>query len=327
MSRNELDLLVVTRKDCHYFANAQNHRIRKSRPCESGSTGVHLMDIPRFWSKFEYQAQNPRGKLFPIVCWRGSSTSRNEAQALARAAAERMAQRIGRGESFPERYTYPGRPLREEILQEFSNQFGDMDAALTRNAYGAEVLNAANLLFIDIDLPAPKAPGILSRLLRRGRETPKSDAAISAAKRCAEWLGRHPEWGMRIYRTRSGLRYLITHALFQPGAAESEIAMEFLGCDPQYLQLCRIQKSFRARLTPKPWRCGCRRPLAWFPFETDEQKRQMRAWEAEYEEACRSWATCALVEILGSRQVHPALNALVKLHDDRTRSDSGLSLA
>jgi hypothetical protein len=33
--------------------------------------------------------------------------------------------------------------------------------------------------------------------------------------------------------------------------------MQFLRCDPDYIKLCRVQKCYRARLTPKPWRDKC----------------------------------------------------------------------
>jgi len=293
------------------------------------------MQLARFWSKVESTAQTPAGKSVPFACWRGSAHSAADANRLAREAAERMAARISNGEWFPQRYAYPGRLLREEVLQEIHGAHGDVEAALTRNAYGAEVLNAGRLLFIDVDLPSPSAGALAANLLGRlaGALLGSRSAALPAdpleaahVKR-RQWLAEHPQWGMRIYRTRSGLRYLVTHALFEPGGAEAEAAMQFLGCDPAYLQLCRSQKSFRARLTPKPWRCGADRPAGRFPFEGPAEQEQMAAWRAEYEVACQPYASCALLEVCGNRQIHPAVPALLNLHDERSRAESGLPLA
>src|SRR5260370_29858202 len=243
------------------------------------------MQLARFWSKSESVAETPAGKSVPFLCWRGSPHSMADANRLASEATERMAERIRKGEGFPQRYAYPGRLLREEILQEIQGTHGELEAALTRNAYGAEVLNAARLLFIDVDLPKPsplaQAGNLLGRLagalFGSGSTAPADPEAAAHAKR-RQWLETHPQWGIRVYRTRSGLRYLVTHALFEPGGAEAETAMQFLGCDPAYLQLCRSQKSFRARLTPKPWRCGAARPVGRFPWQSPAEQEQMAAW-------------------------------------------------
>lgn len=81
------------------------------------------MLIPRHWYRFD-----------------------SEAQRLAAEAVERIAARIRRGEGFPERYAYGERPLREEIVQELpSAGAGEPDAAITRNSYGALVLNTGHV--------------------------------------------------------------------------------------------------------------------------------------------------------------------------------------
>jgi hypothetical protein len=264
-----------------------------------------------------------------------------DAQTLARQAAESIAARIGRGEGFPQRYAYADRPLREEILQEIRGAQGELAAAVTRNGYGSEVLNAARLLFIDVDLPGGGArspvAGVLGRLLVAlfgggSRSGPASPAPVPASEAEAhakrqKWLADHPQWGMRVYRTRSGLRYLVTHALFEPGQAESETVMQFLGCDPAYVQLCRAQKSFRARLTPKAWRCGMRPPPGRFPFQDADIEEQMRVWKTEYTAACERWATCALLEVCGNPLVHEGVAPLLQIHDARTRATADLPLA
>ncbi|HEX2202802.1 MAG TPA: hypothetical protein VHG91_05880, partial [Longimicrobium sp.] len=118
------------------------------------------MLIPRFWSRADSRAVTPDGKTIQLRVWRGSRSSAEEARALANEAVERMAGRIRRGEGFPERYAYGDRPLREEVVLEVPADAGgdEPDAAVTRNSYGALVLNAARAFFIDVDVPPVDGP-------------------------------------------------------------------------------------------------------------------------------------------------------------------------
>jgi hypothetical protein len=305
------------------------------------------MLIPRFWSKAEGKAQQPGGQWTTFSLWRGSAKSQAEAEGLAQEAVGRVAARIERGEGFPERYAYAGRQVREELIREILGPHGSAVAALTRNSYGCVVLNAARAFFIDVDLPTiperPQAPqrpsepmSILGWLMEKlfgaakPAETasiPDSSAATAAQAKRQDWLSRHRDWGMRVYRTRSGFRYLVTHAPFDPGDSDTEAAMQFLGCDPNYMMLCRAQKSFRARLTPKPWRCSVRKPPGRFPWQNKSEEQAMRAWEAEYANVAKRFATCAFVEAIGNPQVDRSVAPVIELHDEQTRATSGLPLA
>jgi hypothetical protein len=312
------------------------------------------MLIPRYWSRADSQATTPAGRRVHFHVWRGSRSDPAEAESLAREAVGRIASRIERGEGFPERYAYGDRPLREEVVREFPGGTDDApDAALTRNSYGALVLNAARLFFIDVDVPRPRpaaAPSpvwaLLDRLLGRpaaealpgalrpvlegilgpATATAPADPAGAALERLRRWIAGHPDWRVRVYRTHSGLRYAVTHAPFGPTDAEALAAMSSLGADPQYVRLCRAQKSFRARLTPKPWRVGMENPPVRFPYEGGDEGT-MREWEARYARASQGFATCALLEELGSGAEHPDAGPLLRLHDEHARVGSGLPLA
>lgn len=321
------------------------------------------MLIPRFWSRADSQATTPDGKQVQFHVWRGSRSDPAEAASLAREAVERIAARIRRGEGFPERYSYGDRPLREEVVRELPGASeAEPEAAITRNSYGALVLNAARVLFIDVDVPraetppsAPAAaanpvdalfnavdslplPGAVKSIFGAFRPQPTQpaqpkapaapvDPQTAALERLRGWLGGHPEWRVRVYRTSAGLRYAVTHALFSPTEGEAQTAMSVLGADPQYVRLCRAQKSFRARLTPKPWRINIENPPARFPYETPDDERAMRDWESRYAQASRRFATCELLEELGGGTEHPQALELVTLHDEHTRVGSGLPLA
>ena len=333
------------------------------------------MLIPRYWSRAESQATTPDGRPVRFHVWRGSRTSAAEAQALANEAVVRIADRIQRGQGFPERYSYGDRPLREEVVREMpagGAATDAPDAALTRNSYGAVVLNAARAFFIDVDVPSAEPgtssstsssssaapgqnpvnaildvvdslplPGGLKSIFGSFRQAvaptapaapptpppPPADPQSSALGRLRQWVASHPEWRVRVYRTHSGLRYLVTHAPFAPTDPDAQAAMAALGADPQYVTLCAVQKSFRARLTPKPWRIGMDNPPVTFPYESPMEEGAMRQWEAAYDRASQGRATAQFVEELGGGSEHPDITPLRALHDEQTRATSGLPLA
>jgi hypothetical protein len=65
---------------------------------------------------------------------------------------------------------------------------------------------------------------------------------------------------------------LAVHDLFDPTSAITLAALRELGSDPKYVQLAKAQECFRARLTPKPWRCGVRQSSRVYPRE-DQRPR------------------------------------------------------
>ena len=103
----------------------------------------------------------------------------------------------------------------------------------------------------------------------------------------------------RIYRTAAGFRVRATDPVFKPGSAEAEKLMTQLDADPAFVRLCRAQESFRARLTPKPWRCGCERPAVRFPREHAHDEERFSEWLRRYGKACDAKATCRVVEEVG----------------------------
>jgi hypothetical protein len=253
-----------------------------------------------------------------------------EAQALANEAAKQLAALV-KGGNFPPHHQgyYPGRPFREQVLREVKNDSGQVIAVITRNSYGCAVLNTSRVMFVDVDLPEPKpSGGFLKRLFGKPEVAPASDSLQNAVVAKAEnWMRNNDGWGWRIYRTRAGLRLLATHALFEPEAAASNGVFQAMGADPLYTQLCKSQKCFRARLTPKPWRCGIwQKPERW-PWLTPKTEAKFQKWEKEYESSSSEWATCRLISAIGNRDVHPDVQLIVGLHDDATRTASKLNLA
>jgi hypothetical protein len=326
------------------------------------------MLIPRYWSRADSQATTPDGRPVRFHVWRGSRASASDAQALANEAVGRIADRIQRGAGFPERYAYGDRPLREEVVRELPAGIGDTeapDAALTRNSYGALVLNASHAFFIDVDVaqadtpssssrasssssaqnPADAVwdvveslpmPGALKSIFGSIRKAttppaapppPPADPQSAALGRLRQWVASHPEWRVRVYRTHSGLRYLVTHAPFGPTDPDAQAGMTALGADPQYVKLCAVQKSFRARLTPKPWRIGMDNPPVTFPYESPAEEGAMQQWVSAYDSGSAGRATAQFMEEMGGGSEDPDITAIRILHDEHTRATSGLPLA
>ena len=59
---------------------------------------------------------------------------------------------------------------------------------------------------------------------------------------------------MRAYRTRHGFRLLVSGADAHPASERARTLMAEMRSDPLYMLLCRVHDTYRARLTPKPWR-------------------------------------------------------------------------
>jgi hypothetical protein len=278
------------------------------------------VNFPPYWARGECEGQ---------FSWRWSFQSPAEAQANADQAARQIADRFRRGD-IPRRHHgyYPNRPFREQVLREIKNGAGDIVAVVTRNSYGCQVLNTAQVMFVDVDLPAPEPEGGLLKRLFGGPRMPQSDVAQGSAIAKAEtWAQKNSGWNWRIYRTRAGLRLLATHALFDPAAAAANGVFTALGADPLYRQLCITQRCFRARLTPKPWRCGVHdKPERW-PWLTPKAEARFKKWETLYTARSGNWATCGLIRTIGRGDVHPDVQLVLGVHDEATRAESKAELA
>jgi hypothetical protein len=100
-----------------------------------------------------------------------------------------------------------------------------------------------------------------------------------------------------------------------------------LESDPQYVDLTRAQECFRARLTPKPWRCGVTRPDRNFPRETAALEEAHARWLTTYERKSSGFATCRFIQTLGSANQCPEAQQVVLWHDRITRASESLPLA
>jgi len=285
------------------------------------------MKIARFWEKTSVPARMPSGKTVPVLGWGWSETSREEAQSRARESAQRAASWLESTVKTPSTYGYFGRPPREEIVREFQNAKGETVAVITRNAYGVQVLNTQNLMFIDVDIPPSKSLDGVTHAIQKlfGKAVEKPENTIRA--KIAATAAAHPEYSFRLYRTAAGFRCVLTNQLMNATENDSRKLLNEFGADVLYQKLCRSQECYRARLTPKFWRCGARRPPNRFPFDSPQEEQKYRTWQREYEAKSQSFAVCRFVETFGKNGGNQELQMLIALHDKLTQADSNLKLA
>ena len=184
-----------------------------------------------------------------------------------------------------------------------------------------------------LDAPSPAPPGghgMFSAALGGSRPSAGGGGpSVAEALACEpvwEFAQRHPDLGVRVYRTRAGLRVLVTGAEAPPMSERARDLLTELRSDPLYVELCSTHDSYRARLTPKPFRIGLPAlPVGW-PCGSDTLERAWLRWVDEYEAAQQGWATCRLISASGPLPGQDE-QRLVELHDARCRVDARLPLA
>lgn len=284
------------------------------------------MNLPQYWARETHEATDFRGERMSLSCWRWSNVSIEDARRRAKEHLVNLARKVRDREEL-HRYDYGELPLREEIVQVVAGNGGEQIAAITRNAYGTLVLNAARAMFIDIDFEPSTAGLLLTSLLGRlfgSKPLNREERALQALDR---WAREHRDWGMRVYRTAAGLRCLATHRPFDPAQPATLNLLESIGSDPLYVRLCRAQQCFRARLTPKPWRCGIAKPASRFPWVDSRDEARYRRWVDRYNQATARYATCRLVREVGPTAVHPDVQPVLSLHDQVACNGDHLKLA
>jgi len=281
------------------------------------------MHFPKYWFA-------AREKFLRAWGWSVHSLVEAQARAETRLAKIRVWIAQGGKSTWQQRYSYGNRPMCEQVLREFRTAEGMLRAAVTRNGYGCVALNTAGLMFVDVDTPAPKPTGFMERRFGVHRDERERQAEAfynGVMARVSDWVGRWPGWGWRVSRTAAGVRLLATHAPFAPDHALCRTAFQVFAAHPLYRKLCATQKWFRARLTPKSWRCGLDKPRVRWPWGNEEWEARFRKWETQYTKAAERYTTCKLIGRFGNPEIHPSLREFVDVHERATRAESNLKLA
>ncbi len=193
----------------------------------------------------------------------------------------------------------------EPTLERLSEQ-----SLVTRNRYGAEVLNTTELCFIDID----SYPSGWSKWLFFSSPDPQREE-LRLLRDLEALCRREPDLGIRAYRTAGGWRLIVCGEGLAPDSPRMDELFSRLQADMAYANLCAKQQCWRARLTPKPGRLGGigkypQRNASDTPAEGEED------WLSRYEGKGADYAVCRLLATYGHECNHP----LVAWHDERTRA-------
>jgi len=325
------------------------------------------MIVPQFWAEARKQHKQT-GKQVTVRRFGWSDISQEEAQTKADQRCQEALDQILSGVELERRETKipyngaSGLPIREEIISRHG------DTVITRNSYGALCLNTPNVLFVDIDYKAEpsfkftlvtfvilalcailtgylndsKFIGIslailsllfcstISAVLYQSIMKFKGGLEKASLERIDRFLQQHPDWNLRLYKTPAGMRILVTHRTFDSDESSVHDCFDSLDADPMYAMMCRNQRCFRARVSPKPWRIGIGqhmrpRPGHW-PV-APERLPIRNAWITQYEKKAVAYASCTFIGSKGNGTIHPDVAIVIELHDHLCRSDSSLPIA
>ena len=262
----------------------------------------------KFWQKIEGTLiidGRPKQAFF----LGGSNSSKLDAERSARERMEIVQRRIDGRDSEIEEYRVE---IKEEVITEL-----DPKNVVTRNRYGALILNSEQTMFIDIDQP----PFSLLNLLLPWRKTGTAKERIVTMVR--EKAKKYPRLDFRVYETQKGVRVMVIGQDFDGASKEAQKLMGQFNSDHLYSLLCAKQECFRARLTPKPYRMKCKTRKIVFPRDTIQENNEHDAWVTQYESHSARFATCKYLETVGSTSE----SRLVRYHDELTKAHSSLKLA
>jgi hypothetical protein len=260
--------------------------------------GANLMNIYQFWhtetAKSIYQEQE-----INIRVYGGSNQSIEDARQQALTKVRQIERKIA---GDPRAFSEYRVDIREEIVKIITPQ-----AIITRNRYGAQVLNVENMLIMDIDEPKL---GFFD--LFRGYDPNQNKSKIVEMLRKLAQKAPYRQWVYRIYETNKGIRVIVLGEVFDPKSPASQKIMLDFNCDPLYAHLCQKQACFRARLTPKPTRIEMKGRRTTFPFpRTSTEEQAFQEWLALYTKASQPFAVCRLLEQIG----YGSLPETVQIHD------------
>ena len=257
------------------------------------------MKLFKFWTS-EKVTIDIDGQPTEVTCWGGSNVSVEDAKLRAREKASLVERKIEGEKNLFADYEAE---IREEILKVIDDK-----SIISRNRYGAQVLNTEGLMFLDIDKP----PFSLSGLFKRSGSPDHKQKIFDMVRKLAS-SPKYNMLGFRIYETFAGARVIVLGRDFDPRDKAVSAMMKEFNTDPLYALLCTKQNCFRARLTPKPNRIKVKGYRVKYPRREDEAKFQ--TWLKDYEYKSRDYSVCKFIEQIGSGYSTPDV---VRWHDEMT---------
>lgn len=325
------------------------------------------MIVPQYWAEGRLQHRKAGKQVtMRRFGWSDTSQAEAQSNADARtqAALARLlsGEKLNRREPKIPYNGADGVPIREEILDRRGDTiitrnsygasclntpnvfFADVDFKQSSSTFWAVasfLLLAAAAIKLGLTIDGP-AGAILAGVLCVSaafagdfvgkfihRRTPEENAQL-AIDRIRKFISGNTHWNLRIYRTPAGLRVLATHQPLAPDDSTVAACFKTLGTDPTYSLMCLKQKCFRARVSPKPWRIGIGdhmrpRPGSW-PVHPDRLPLR-NAWITRYQSAAAGFASCRLMESIGSGTIHPDVLPVIEWHDELSRATTNLPIA
>lgn len=275
----------------------------------ASSETLNQMHLFRYWRSDEFEIIID-GQPATIVCAAGSNDSTADADARCREKAERVQLLV---DGSVERKDSYERPVREQITHEI-----DEYNIVTRNRYGALVLNSMSLNIFDID----DYKHSFWEIFGFGKKKDKKETIIENLRRLfASQSQRDTSW--RIYETCKGIRMIVAGQYISPASSFFAQFSREINADPLYTLLCTKQNCYRARLTPKPHRLNIDRLKFVCPLPEDIDSKYAE-WLANYQEQSKNYAVCRLIETLGATVDE---DPIIEFHDRVCCSNMHLSLA
>jgi hypothetical protein len=220
-----------------------------------------------------------------VKCYGGSNASDDDARLRAKEKIEKIQRKINGDKHIFDTYEAE---IQEEIIHTISDK-----AIITRNRYGAQVLNVENIMIMDIDEPKFSLGDFFKK-----KDLERNKQRIIEMVRNLSQKPIYKEHGYRIYETQKGIRVIVMGKTFDPTNKEAQAMMKDFHCDNLYTLLCRKQGCFRARLTPKASRMNLRGHRVRFP-RTEEEQKMLQEWLKEYEAASMNYSVCKFTEQIG----------------------------
>lgn len=208
-------------------------------------------------------------------------------------------------------------PICEDIIKIL-----DEKNIITRNRYGALVLNSRDHVFIDIDALPLSVFDKFKITFFKHKKTSEKERIIKMIEETAK--AEYDNLSFRIYETAKGIRLLVSGDKFLPSSTETKKLFRAFHADKLYGRLCSSQDCFRARLTPKPVRIDMK-PCSNFncPNASEADRVKMNNWVSEYDFKAQNYSTCRLLLQIGKEKKSPVMD----YHDDLTKIQSKLTLA
>jgi hypothetical protein len=174
---------------------------------------------------------------------------------------------------------------------------------LSINHYGAICLNANEVFFGDIDCKPDPESGRKNQIIHN-----EKDANI-----LIENIAKKYGLCFRVYQTYAGLRLIELTRKHDPSKEKTLRLLNELGCDDAFINLTRKTKTFRARLTPKPWRAEAKE----VHFKRPENDI-VNYLQGTQDSPGPKWQIAKYLRTVGDlpESLDPEIDFMISLHDD-----------